>query len=413
MAEEAAFLNALRRLELEQDRSQEIRPKVLDEVTLDGIVKHIQKLAASNDANRIIVMTGAGISTAAGIPDFRTPGTGLYDNLQKYNLPSPQSIFDISYFPMNPKPFFHLAKEMYPGNFKPTLCHYFIRLLETKGLLLRSYTQNIDTLERRAGIADEHLVEAHGAFHLAHCITCGKEYPHEYVKEQVFADKIPLCTETDCAYEPTEEGEAYKGIVKPDIVFFGEALPKRFGELASKDLQKCDLLIVMGTSLTVQPFASLPSKVREDCPRLLINYEKVGEGQADPLMMLLGMGGAGFDFGDKAYRDVFLQGTCDEGVKELAKRLGWEEELMSLYNSEHQKLSETPKEKEKAEAEPTKKVEEKEKESGQVEGPGEKKIEKVDDDMSKKAEGKESASVEKKKEDKGATPQKAEGKSLK
>lgn len=78
---------------------------------------------------------------AAGIPDFRSPGSGLYDNLQKYNLPYPQAIFEINFFRENPKPFFILAKELYPGIFKPTPGHYFIRLLQDKGLLLRHYTQ--------------------------------------------------------------------------------------------------------------------------------------------------------------------------------------------------------------------------------------------------------------------------------
>lgn len=79
--------------------------------------------------------------TAAGIPDFRSPGSGLYDNLQKYNLPYPQAIFEINFFRENPKPFFVLAKELYPGVFKPTFGHYFIRMLQDKGLLLRHYTQ--------------------------------------------------------------------------------------------------------------------------------------------------------------------------------------------------------------------------------------------------------------------------------
>lgn len=79
--------------------------------------------------------------TAAGIPDFRSPGSGLYDNLQKYELPNPQAIFEIGFFQRNPQPFFTLAKELYPGSFKPTVCHYFIRLLSEKGLLLRHYTQ--------------------------------------------------------------------------------------------------------------------------------------------------------------------------------------------------------------------------------------------------------------------------------
>lgn len=72
--------------------------------------------------------------SAAGIPDFRSPETGLYHNLQKYNLPEPQAIFEINFFRQNPKPFFMLAKELYPGSFKPTISHYFIRLLHEKGM---------------------------------------------------------------------------------------------------------------------------------------------------------------------------------------------------------------------------------------------------------------------------------------
>ena len=78
----------------------------------------------------------------------RTPGTGLYDNLQKYNLPEPSAVFDVAYFHHNPRPFFTLAKELYPGKSSPNLVHCFVRLLQDKGLLLRNYTQNIDGLER-------------------------------------------------------------------------------------------------------------------------------------------------------------------------------------------------------------------------------------------------------------------------
>ena len=79
----------------------------------------------------------------------RTPGTGLYDNLQQYSIPYPEAIFDIDYFHVNPRPFFTLAKELYPsGKYRPNYIHYFVRLLHDKGLLLRMYTQNIDGLER-------------------------------------------------------------------------------------------------------------------------------------------------------------------------------------------------------------------------------------------------------------------------
>ncbi|KAJ2311116.1 NAD-dependent protein deacetylase sirtuin-2, partial [Coemansia sp. RSA 2702] len=131
-------------------------------------IDSIASMIASGAAKRVIVMAGAGISTDAGIPDFRSAGTGLYANLQKYRLPYPEAIFTIDYFRRKPKPFFVLAKELYPGQYTPTLCHFFVKLLAQKGLLLRHYTQNIDCLERVAGVESELLVEAHGSFHAAH-----------------------------------------------------------------------------------------------------------------------------------------------------------------------------------------------------------------------------------------------------
>lgn len=83
----------------------------------------------------------------------RSPGSGLYSNLQQYNIPYPEAIFELSYFFQNPKPFFRLAKELYPGNYRPNYAHYFLRLLFDKGLLLRLYTQNIDGLERGEPLA--------------------------------------------------------------------------------------------------------------------------------------------------------------------------------------------------------------------------------------------------------------------
>uniref|UniRef100_A0A493TLU3 NAD-dependent protein deacetylase sirtuin-2 n=1 Tax=Anas platyrhynchos platyrhynchos TaxID=8840 RepID=A0A493TLU3_ANAPP len=138
--------------------------------------------------------------------------------------------------------------------------------------------------------------------------------------ERILSSLVPKC-------------EKCQGVVKPDIVFFGESLPSRFFTLLQSDFQKVDLLLIMGTSLQVQPFASLVSRVPASTPRLLINKEKTG--QSDPLMSLMGFG-CGMDFdSDKAYRDVAWLGDCDQGCLELAELLGWKEELQDLVRKEH------------------------------------------------------------------------------
>lgn len=248
-------------------------------------------------------MVGAGISTAAGIPDFRSPKTGLYHNLAKYNLPNPEAIFSIDFFKHNPKPFYTLAKELYPGNFIPSYAHYFIRLLYEKGLLRKCYTQNIDTLEHIAGLPSEALVEAHGSFRSASCIRCGKGYTSEYVKDIIFKDEIPLCQNPKC-----------NGLVKPDIVFFGENLPKKFWMLKDSDFKKCPLLIIIGTSLAVQPFASLVDSVDSKCHRLLINREAVGP----------------FETYDN--RNMMMLGDIQMMVHKLVDLLGWQGDIEELYN---------------------------------------------------------------------------------
>uniref|UniRef100_A0A8I5U2E9 Sirtuin 3 n=1 Tax=Pongo abelii TaxID=9601 RepID=A0A8I5U2E9_PONAB len=192
----------------------------------------------------------------------RSPGSGLYSNLQRYDLPYPEAIFELPFFFHNPKPFFTLAKELYPGNYKPNVTHYFLRLLHDKGLLLRLYTQNIDGLERVSGIPASKLVEAHGTFASATCTVCQRPFPGEDIRADVMADRVPRCP-------------VCTGVVKPDIVFFGEPLPQRF-LLHVVDFPMADLLLILGTSLEVEPFASLTEAVRSSVPRLLINRDLVG-----------------------------------------------------------------------------------------------------------------------------------------
>jgi NAD-dependent deacetylase sirtuin 2 len=282
---------------------------------LDGISRYIKE----NECKRVVVMCGAGISTSAGIPDFRTPGTGLYDNLQRFNLPAPEAVFDIDFFKSTPHAFYELAKDMWPGNYDPTPTHYFLRLLNDKGILLRCYSQNIDSLECQAGLPKDRLVAAHGNFDAAHVIDTDPE---------VLVDIDELKAAIDKGEEGWQALREEKGnLVKPKITFFGEELPQRFTELCQKDLASCDLLIVIGTSLVVAPFCSLISLPKPGIPRLLINREPAG---------LCGSHPTGFRFqkeGADNWRDVFHAGDCDSGCRALSKALGWDDDLEKLIAS--------------------------------------------------------------------------------
>ncbi|KAM3084036.1 Sir2 histone deacetylase Hst2 [Clarireedia jacksonii] len=273
-------------------------PRVLSSRSIDGIAKFIK----DGKAKKIVVMTGAGISTSAGIPDFRSPDTGIYANLAELDLPYPEAVFDIEFFRENPGPFYVLAKELYPGKFYPTVSHAFLTLLQRKHLLLKLFTQNIDCLERRAGVIPENIVEAHGSFATQRCIECKTDYPGDLMKKAVEDGDPATCLVPQCG-----------GLVKPDIVFFGEQLPKEF-HMNTHVPRQGDLVIVMGTSLSVQPFASLPTMVNEGVPRLLFNMESVG------------------DFGCRL-DDVIIKGDCDSGVRKLADALGWRDELEELWRS--------------------------------------------------------------------------------
>lgn len=271
-------------------------PETLESRSLSSVAKFIN----DGHARQIVVMTGAGISTSAGIPDFRSPKTGLYANLARLNLPHPEAVFDISFFRENPNPFYVLAKELYPGKFSPTVSHAFIALLERKGMLKMLFTQNIDCLERKAGVSPYKIIEAHGSFATQRCIDCKTEYPEDLMLKAVDSGDVPHCTVPQC-----------NGLVKPDIVFFGEGLPESFFANI-KVPASADLVIVMGTSLSVAPFSQLPGLAAEGVPRLLFNLDRVG------------------DLGSRP-DDVCVLGDCDTGVRKLADALGWRKELEELW----------------------------------------------------------------------------------
>ncbi|KAJ8391991.1 hypothetical protein AAFF_G00083010 [Aldrovandia affinis] len=268
-----------------------------------GGLSRVAQLVKQGRCRNIVVVAGAGISTPSGIPDFRTPGTGLYANLERYNIPYPEAVFNIEYFSNNPRPFFSLAKELYPGHHRPNYIHYFIRTLHQKGLLLRMYTQNIDGLEKMCGIPEEKLVEAHGSFASASCHLCYTPFPAQEAKKAIMNDDIPTCS-------------FCQATVKPDIVFFGEDLPQKYF-LHSSDFPQADLLIIMGTSLQIEPFASLVNTVRATVPRLLMNRDPVGPFQCTPLRR----------------GDYMELGDLGSTVRRLAQILGWDGEVEDLIRA--------------------------------------------------------------------------------
>ncbi|KAG9394061.1 Sirtuin family [Carpediemonas membranifera] len=243
------------------------------------------------DARHVIVLTGAGISVSAGVPDFRS-SNGLYETVRdEYpNLEDPQQLFDLEYFKQDPSLFYSFAHRIIPDRrTRPSLAHWFIAHMQRRGQLLRNYTQNIDGLERQAGI--QRVIQCHGNFDRNICVGCGQEcLDDEYVAACIENRRVPFCSHCN-------------NPIKPDIVFFGGGLNQQFDDNIDLDLSKADLLIVMGTSLQVQPVCNIVREIPAHVPQILINRESVGQ--------------------DGHQFDLQLLGDCDTVVLQMAQMLGW------------------------------------------------------------------------------------------
>jgi NAD-dependent SIR2 family protein deacetylase len=198
-------------------------------------------------------------------------------------------MFDIEYFTHDPRPFFRFAKEIWPGQYQPSLSHYFIAELERRNQLLRNYTQNIDSLEHLCPIT--RLIQCHGSFSTATCRHCFNRVNSDEIKKEILQQIIPHCTKCSKTI--------HKAIFKPDIVFFGEPLPEDFHKTISIDRDKCDLLIVMGSSLKVKPVSLVSELLPAHIPQILINRERLSH---------------------KSF-DIELLGNCDVIINELCRRL--------------------------------------------------------------------------------------------
>jgi NAD-dependent deacetylase len=207
-------------------------------------------------SSHIVFLTGAGMSTESGIPDFRSKG-GLYDREEDITY-----YLSTYYFQQDPIDFWKFYKELFQletfSQYKPNKGHEWIASLENVNTRITVITQNIDGLHQQSGSA--HVIALHGDIQRAYCTLCKREYDMEYVNMQ----DTPICTNTDHDEE----------VLKPNVVLFGDTLPGF--EDALHSIETCDLFIVMGTSLEVYPANQLPlyAKNHIHVPLVLVNKEQ-------------------------------------------------------------------------------------------------------------------------------------------
>jgi NAD-dependent deacetylase len=184
-----------------------------------------------------VAFTGAGISTAAGIPDFRGAG-GLYSS-GKYD---PERVFDIEYFRRDPREFYRFSRELVEilKRLRPIFTHEWLARLEKAGRLAGVITQNIDPLHQLAGSA--RVICVHGNYSTSRCLACGRTYGYDALLDRMAQVEVPRC---DCG-----------GVMKPDVVFFGENVQGM--EEAMELARSCELMLVLGSSLVVYPAALVP-----------------------------------------------------------------------------------------------------------------------------------------------------------
>jgi NAD-dependent deacetylase len=216
-----------------------------------------QAIAYLKQSRHAVALTGAGISTPSGIPDFRSPASGLWEDVD------PLEVASIHGFAHNPQAFFdwiHPLAQMIL-NARPNPAHTALSQLERQGPLRSIITQNIDLLHTRAG--SETIYEVHGHLREATCQSCRHHLPTADIFPDFLATKqIPRCP-------------LCQGVLKPDVILFGELLPVHIMRAAQREAQQCDLMLVAGSSLTVAPACDLPQQAKMSGARLIIvNYHE-------------------------------------------------------------------------------------------------------------------------------------------
>jgi NAD-dependent SIR2 family protein deacetylase len=293
----------------------------------------LARLILSPACKSIAFLTGAGVSVAADIPDFRSPG-GLYDTLRPELITAsrkeqdlmkldPTYVVSWDIFQQNAFPYLEVRRPFILGTrnhkWKATIAHRFMELVHTKtNKLTRVFTQNIDGLDRQCEeIPSEKIVGVHGTLSKAACEGCGQEADFDEFCDTVQSNIKDIYKQDESA--PVESTpilckSCHKPLVKPTTVLFGRSLPQTFFECVQNDLPQIDLLIVAGTSLVVYPANTLVERVPENTIRVIVNRDPVGQQ-------------LGIQYGEDAVRDLFFQGNCDDVFLELTEHLGWLDDI--------------------------------------------------------------------------------------
>ncbi len=202
-------------------------------------------------SRRAVALTGAGVSVPSGIPDFRTPETGLWTKVD------PMEVAHISVFERDPERFWSYYRPRFQalGDKEPNRAHEALAALERRGLIEGVITQNIDRLHRAAG--SENVIEVHGSIETSSCLECGTAYGLDAVDELFDERGVAICS-------------ACGGTVKPDVVLFGELLPEEAMARATELAEGADLMLCVGSSLAVHPVAGLPQLTLEAGGQLAI-----------------------------------------------------------------------------------------------------------------------------------------------
>ena len=203
-------------------------------------------------SRHLVALTGAGISTASGIPDFRSPKSGLWSKINPYLIAS------VHGFRLRPKRFYKWLRPLAVKvrDARPNPAHFALLRLEEMGLLKTVITQNVDGLHQAAG--SQRVLELHGDARRVTCMKCGKVLPSEsFIDQYVVDGTIPRCP--DC-----------RGVLKPNVVLFGELYPVRALLEAVAEADACDVMLVAGSSLLISPACELPLNARESGAEIII-----------------------------------------------------------------------------------------------------------------------------------------------